>query len=439
MSSIRRNLLVALLSAFALVIAVGAAATYLRARSEANEMFDYHLRQLALSLRDQAFRNAPAPELQPGEEDYDFVIQVWDADGVRLFLSHPHHSLPGQVQLGFSTTETPAGAWRVFATQQRGLTIQVSQPTRVRDHLAATAALRILIPFLLLLPISAVLIWWLVGAGLRPLGRLAHAVSARSPGALEALPEERVPDEVKPLVHALNDLLLRLGHAFATQRAFIADAAHELRTPLTALQLQVQLTERARSEAERTQALADLRHGLLRASHVVQQLLTLARQEPGTSERAFAPVNLDELARLAVAEQLPLAEARNIDLGIGHGDANAIVEGDADALRSLFSNLLDNAIRYTPSGGRVDVDVHRAADSVWLRVCDTGPGIPPDERKRVFDRFYRSEGTSEPGSGLGLAIVKTIADRHRARVALDGSAEGGLVVRVVFPLPGPPA
>ena len=433
MKSIRRSLLIALISSFVLAMAVGGYATYVQARAEANEMFDYHLRQLALSLRDQTFRSALLPELRPGEEAFDFVIQVWDDEGVRLYLSHPHSALPDQARLGFATIQSREGAWRVFAVQQRGQTIQVSQPLSVRDKLAATAALRTLLPFLILMPAFTLLMWIIVGRGLHPLARVTHAVSSRSASSLAPIPEQPVPEEVQPLVHALNDLLLRLQQAFAGQRAFIADAAHELRTPLTALKLQVQLTERARTEQERAEALADLHIGLQRASHVVQQLLTLARQEPGAQVKPFAVVRLDELARQVVADMLALAESRYIDLGVVQCDANAGIEGDADALRTLLSNLVDNAVRYTPEHGKVDVDVVAGNGNVCLQVSDSGPGIPAEERSRVFDRFYRSANATLPGSGLGLAIVRTVADRHDARVELTDAPQGGLRARVVFP------
>lgn len=437
MNSIRRILLIALLSAYAVVMAVAAGATYLRARSEANDMFDYHLRQIALSMRDQAFLGAPLAELLPGDEDFDFVIQVWDTDGASLYLSHPHTALPAQVRIGFSTVETREGSWRVFGVQQRGRTIQASQPMSVRNREAAAVALRTLGPLFILLPAFAALMWLLVGRGLKPLERVARAVSARSPAQLAPIDVARVPQEIQPLVDALNDLLGRLDHAFASQRAFIADAAHELRTPLTALQLQVQLVERARGELERATALADLRQGLQRASHVVHQLLTLARQEPGAAERAFAPVELDQLVRLVVAELLPLAESRRIDLGVTHADLRATVDGDADALRTLTGNLVDNAVRYSPSGGKVDVDLARHGDLVVLQVTDNGPGIPAAERERVFDRFYRSDQAEASGSGLGLAIVDTIAQRHQARIDLDQADGGGLRVRVTFPAAAP--
>jgi two-component system OmpR family sensor kinase len=279
---------------------------------------------------------------------------------------------------------------------------------------------------------------------LRPLDRVAIAVGERSPGALLPVAEAGLPVEVAPLVHALNGLLGRLERALGAQRAFIADAAHELRTPLTAVHLQAQLAERATTEAERAHALAELRAGLARATHLVEQLLTLAREEPGVDDRPFAPVNVTELARHVLAEYAAIANARDVDLGMSEGDVpadDAIVNGDAAGLRAMMSNLIDNAVRYTPAGGRVDVSVHRDGDDVVLAVRDTGPGLPPNERERVFDRFYRVPGiyaAGVHGSGLGLAIVKRVAERHDAVIEVGAGLSGrdgeGLGVKVRIPV-----
>ncbi len=247
------------------------------------------------------------------------------------------------------------------------------------------------------------------------------------------MPEQQAPEEVRPLVGSLNDLLARLGEALAAQKAFIADAAHELRTPIAALQLQAQLAERAENEADRHAALEDLKAGVGRAGRTVQQLLTLARQDPDLAARPFESVALGELARQVVAEHMPLAEATDIDVGLAAADDALTVRGDPAALRVLLGNLVENSLRYTPPGGRVDLSVGGIEDQPVLEVRDTGPGIPEEDQTRVFDRFYRGEATHEPGTGLGLAIVKTIADRHGAKLALRNEASGGLRVKVAFP------
>jgi two-component system OmpR family sensor kinase len=303
----------------------------------------------------------------------------------------------------------------------------------VRQRLAAAAALRTLAPFLVLLPALGLLIWFIVGRGLTPLVAVAGAVKARTPAALHPLPERDLPEEIQPLVTALNDLLARLGRTLAAQRNFVADAAHELRTPLTALRLQVQLAERAQEPVERASAFATLRQGLERATHLVEQLLTLARQEPEAADQPFAPVQLGELVHEVVSALEPLAAARSIDLGVTRNEGGTI-RGARESLRTLVMNLVDNAIRYTPAGGRVDVASYREGARAVLAVTDTGPGVPPEERERVFDRFYRRVGSETSGSGLGLSIVRNIAQRHGAQVMLDsGPAGRGLSVCVVFP------
>jgi two-component system OmpR family sensor kinase len=241
-----------------------------------------------------------------------------------------------------------------------------------------------------------------------------------------------VPDEALPLVRALNDLLTRLHTALKTQRDFIADAAHELRTPLTALQLQAQLIERAADADSRQAAIGDLRAGLERATHLVAQLLTLARAEPGAAVPTPDAVDLALLCRQSVVDHAALADTRRIDLGLADCPANLAITGHADALRTLLDNLVANAVRYTPSGGRVDVRCGSDGTNAWLEVTDNGPGIPQAERERVFDRFYRRAGQSASGSGLGLGIVQAIARQHDAQVTLDDAPDGGLRARVVF-------
>ncbi len=439
MSSLRRQLLLSLIGAFLALFLVVGLATYSTARAEIDEVMDYHLRQFALSLRDQSFGRPNAPIVAP-EEAFDFVIQIWDGRGLRLYVSHPNTALPEFAQFGYASVQAGDATWRVFSVPLLDRVIQVAQPMRVRSTLAARAALATLLPLLAILPLMAGLIWYLVSRGLRPLDRLAKSVGARRPDALQPLPDHGVPDEARPLVEALNGLLARLDQALGAQRAFVADAAHELRTPLAALQLQLQLAERAQDAAERSAALAELRAGLSRATHLVQQLLTLARQEPGgTTASQPVRIALAELARSVLSDHARLADARTIDLGATTLDERAAALAEPAALRTLVANLIDNAIRYTPEGGRVDVSTFVRDGHSWLEVTDTGPGIPPDERERVLDRFYRRPGQPEPGSGLGLAIVKTIADRHGAQLLLDEAPGGGLRVRVGFAGPEPAA
>ena len=437
MNSIKRQLLFGLLGLVLAAVFLGAAAVYRQARAELDELFDYQLRQMALSLRDQAF-GAPVPAVPASvAEDFDFAIQVWSADGVRLYLSSPQVVLPARAQLGFETFVTGEGAWRVFSLQQQGLVFQVAQPMRVREQFAAAAALRTVAPVLLLLPALGLLIWFTVGRGLSPLVSVAAAVQSRTPAALTPLADRDLPQEVRPLVDALNDLLRRLATALEAQRRFVADAAHELRTPLTALSLQLQLAERAAAGAEQGAALAAVKAGLVRATRVVEQLLTLARQEPGAADLPATEIDLSELASEVIAELMPLAESHAIDLGMQRNEPVRVM-GDREALRALLANLVDNAVRYTPERGRVDISTFVAEGGAVIEVTDTGPGIPIGERERVFDRFYRRASSGVSGSGLGLAIVKSVVERHRGRVTLaDGPGGHGLLARVTLPLAAP--
>jgi two-component system, OmpR family, sensor kinase len=431
--SIRARLLAWLFAGVVFIGAAGGGVVYRNALAEADAFFDYHLRQTALILRDEPVEYSVAAQLPANDAAYDFVVQVWTLDGVRVYLSRPHSVLPNVTTLGFSTVTTPEGVWRVYGAQAMTKVIQVAQPMRVRKQQAVDLALKTLRPFALLLPVLGFLIWIAVGRALQPLQRLTTLVKSRRVDALDPLPNERLPEEVRPLVDALNDLLVRLGVALDRERAFMADAAHELRTPLTALHLQMGTLSRAANEAERDDAMGKLSAGMQRAIRLVEQMLSLARQEPRV-ETIRAPVPLADIARDVVAELVPLADAKQIDLGISNSQP-AVVLGDPDALRTLTRNLVDNAVRYTPAGGRVDVSVENGGDGgqTLLTVVDNGPGIPPEERSRVLDRFYRRPGTSPPGSGLGMAIVKAIADTHGATLELDSGPDGtGLAVSVRF-------
>jgi two-component system OmpR family sensor kinase len=433
MTSIRRQLLLWLLSGLALAVVGAGVRIYTQTLAEANELFDYHLTQMAASLPNDAFGPVPPIQSNRSENIDGLVVQIWDRNGLQLYFSQPASKLPQRAELGFSTVETARGSWRVYSALEQNNVVQVAQPMSVRQGLAAGMALRALVPLLLLLPVLGILIWLTVGRGLRPLDEMASALGRRTPDSLDALPHAGLPVEIRPLVQALNDLLARLGRALESQKAFVADAAHELRTPLTAVQLQIQLAERANTDEERKVAFAQLKQGQSRAAHLVQQLLTLARQEPGVAAQPLSAVDLGQVLRLVVSDYAPLAAEKNIDLGISENRQTS-TRGDPDALRVMLGNLVDNAIRYTPPGGRVDVALHLRDGNAVIEVCDTGPGVPEEDRKHVFDRFYRRDTTHAAGSGLGLAIVKSIADRHHAGILLADRAPGpGLRVSIAFP------
>jgi signal transduction histidine kinase len=433
MTSLRSRLLIALLGAVLLAGAIASAATYLSALAEVGEILDEELRQVALSLRDHAVLDVSRLQRGDGDPRQRVVVQIWDLRGATVYLSNTATPLPLTRSPGFATITHEGREWRMFTARSGPQTIQVAQSTAVRTELAAAAALRLLVPLLGVLPVLAALVWLILDRGLAPLARVARAVGARSPTSLDPLPAEGLPDETRPLVDSLNGLLARLGDAFALQRRFAADAAHELRTPLTALTLQIQLAERAQTAEDRADAFAKLKEGVKRATRLVQQLLAMARLEPDAAEKPFAPVALDALAQSVVTELAPVAGARPVTVALVRVEP-VTVSGNEDALRLLVNNLVDNAIRYAPAGGRVEVRAFRGGSDAVLEVADDGPGIPAEERGRVFDRFYRVAGTDAPGSGLGLAIVRQVAGLHHARIELtDGLGGRGLTVRVRLP------
>ena len=439
MSSLRNTLLAWLLGAVALIGLGGAALSYRNALAEANAFFDNHLREAALLLRDQVRGFGTGPRLPQQVPDYDFVVQVWSLDGVRIYLSRPYAVLPGLATLGLSTARTEGGSWRVYGVEADGRVIQVAQPTEVREQRAARLALKTITPFAILVPALALLVAWIVGRSVRPVRKFADALRARRPDDLTPVPLEGLPDEARPMATALNDLLARLDLAIERERAFIADAAHELRTPLTALSLQLQSLASAGATEDRDAAVRNLETGVARAARLIEQLLAVAREQHA-GERERRPLHLDELVRQVVAEWVPLAEAAGIDLGIAEAEV-VRVPAEEDGLRVLLRNLLDNAIRYTPRGGRVDVRVSRTEGRpprAVLSVTDTGPGIPEAERGRVFDRFHRVPGTVAGGSGLGLALVRSVASRHDGHVALE-SGPGGTGLHVIVTVPALPA
>jgi two-component system OmpR family sensor kinase len=287
-------------------------------------------------------------------------------------------------------------------------------------------------PVLLLAPLLMLAVGAVIGGSLAPLARMRRQVAMRAARDLSPLTVEGVPEEVKPLLGELNALFARVQDTLQAQAHFVADAAHELRSPLTALKLQLQAAERARDEDARRAAIAALSAGIERSIALVEQLLALARLE-GKSEQASEAVDLEELARETVSERLPSAHAKQLDLGLATSEPLRVTSS-RESLHLILRNLLDNAIKYTPAGGRVDIAHGRDAEGAWLAVEDSGPGIAESELPRVFDRFYRVPGSEVEGSGLGLAIVRTVAERLGAEVRLARSPGlGGLRAELRLP------
>jgi two-component system OmpR family sensor kinase/two-component system sensor histidine kinase QseC len=431
MNSIRVRVLLALLGMLAVTALVMGGLTYRNVLAETESLFDYQLRQMALSLRDQG-EIAPAQANTLNDEQLDFVVQIWTADGRIIYPPRLRTDLPTRALLGFADIAVQGTTWRTFSVSTGDRVIQVAQPLQTRQRLAADAALRSVAPLFVIAPALALLLWWMAARALAPLQRLTDGVRARDEQSLQPLSVDGLPAEVEPLVGALNALLQRLGDSLVAQRAFVADAAHELRSPLTALKLQMQLLLRAPDDPARADAARALTDGLDRAARLVEQLLTLARAEPGASTAPKVRVDLVELVRAAVAETVPFAAARGTSIELMADATPLPVQGDAAALTALARNLADNAVRYAPPGARVELRVFDDAGVPTLQVDDAGPGIAPADRERVFDRFYRHAAGDEPGTGLGLAIVRSVAERHGASVTLAESPLGGLRVSVRF-------
>jgi signal transduction histidine kinase len=412
-------------------LAVGGA-TYFSVRAEADALFDYQLRQTALSLRDQG-RIARDEAAALADPSLDYLVQIWSVQGLEIYSSRPQgltEALPARAVLGFSDLRLGGQHWRVFSAATPQRVVQVAQPLAVRQKLAALAALRSVVPVALALPLVAAAVWWLIGLSLGPLARVAQAAQDRGATALDALPTAGLPGEVAPLVDAFNGLLGRLSTAFDAQRHFVADAAHELRTPLTALKLQLGLLRDSAPGAEQDAAIERLRGGIDRAVHLVEQLMALARAEPGVAASPQA-LDLADLARQVVVDAQPLADRAGVALQL-EAPAVVPVEADPQALRSAVRNLLDNALQY---GARtVRVQAVKEGGAPVLRVDDDGPGIAPEQRERVFSRFQRGDAAAgRTGSGLGLAIVRAAARQQGAGITLGDAPLGGLRAEIRWP------
>ena len=430
--SLRMRLLVFLLAAIVLAGAVQGALAYRSALDEADALFDYHMQQTALALRSGLPVDAQGlgPGLDLDDENHEFIVQVWTNEGLRIFESAVGAALPQIAVLGFTNVQARGGTYRVFSMQTRSQVIQVAQNMAVRQGMARSLALRTLAPLAFMAPLLVLAVWWGVSRSLAPVERVRRQLAQRQADDLSPVSDAQLPDEVQPLVSELNLLFERVQRAFEAQEHFVADAAHELRSPLAALRLQLQGLQRAGDDTARAAAIERLSAGIDRATRLVEQLLTLARQESGST--ATEPVDLRAIAQLALADVAPAAQARSMDVGLLDSEA-ATVPGNVEALRMLVRNLLDNAIKYTPPGGQVDVQVRADNGHAVLTVEDSGPGIAPEHRERVMQRFVRETAEGAPGSGLGLAIVLAIAQRHGAVVALDSSPRlGGLRVTLRF-------
>jgi two-component system OmpR family sensor kinase len=436
--SLRTNLVLWLTGALGLGIAAVLAATYSFALHQFGAILDQELIQIAqaVHLRED-WRDAG--DVRIAREDVAFAVRAYD-DGGKLYFESGLPALPLEapqtLDPGFTSVESVDGPWRVYTHVVPEGVVQVGQPEAVREALARELALNIVLPLLLLVPVFGLLVGWVLRRGLAPLEHTSQSVGDRDASRLDAIPTGSVPRELLPLVEQINALLARLAVTLEAQRRFIADAAHELRSPVGALALQAQLAERTQHPAARRAAFAELGRGIERTERLVQQLLDLARLEPGVPAAGSATVDVARLAREVVGEFAAQADARGVDLGAEAAEPARLAGNEAE-LRSLLANLVDNALRYAPRESQVTVKVGNAGAAVEIEVVDAGPGIPPAQRNRVLQRFQRLEGDGTSGSGLGLAIVRAIVERHRGEIVLADASPGGvppgLAVRVTLP------
>lgn len=431
MKSIQRQLLWWLSGGILLATSSAGFAIYYQARHEANQLFDYQLQQTALSLP----AHVDTAAIHQNEElEEDILIEVWNPQDKLIYTSNRAFSLPRYKQQGFQTVRAFDEDWRLYIENRRRNFIQIAQPLSVRHELAASLAIRSLAPFFLLVPAMLILVAVIVQRSLAPLEGIAQTLGKRSPTDLQALPDQNLPLELATIVRALNNWLERLDKALSAQRDFIADAAHELRSPLTALKLQLQLTERAKTDAQRLAGFAKLHDRINRAIHLVEQLLTLARHESARNPVADDTTALGELVQEISSDYAATASQKQVGLTTTVPFPDIIVRGNPHSLRILLKNLLENAFNHTPADGGVHLHVCQEQGTPILRVTDSGCGIPAESRQRVFDRFYRCPGDNAPGTGLGLAIVKNIADQHQACISLEDAPSGqGLQISVAFP------
>lgn len=452
--SIRQRLLVYILALTFISWTAIAYSNYSDARHEIGELFDAHLIQSAkvlLSLVDAELYEEKYSEDKENRENiklkeveahlfrhkYEKLLafQIAVNDGNFFFSSAgaPRQPLSGKTS-GFSNNLIEGRKWRVYTLNDPPgfITIRVAEPLSVRNGLINEIAFNLLIPLLIGLPVIFLLIWKSVDIIIKPLDEIAADLQQRGPAQLTPVTSGDVPAEVRPLIDAINRLFQRLEKVLQNERRFTADAAHELRTPLAGLKTQTQIALRTRDTKKREHALQNILKSIDRTSHLVDQLLTLARLEYGPDSIHLENCNLAQLVVDTVDDVLPLAREKNISIDCGNtGTVRAPVHLHAFSL--LIRNLLDNAIRYTGPGGRIDISLSSNDAGVQLQIADSGPGIPPDLRENVFKRFFRANQVPESGSGLGLSIVKQIADLHHARIELGESAYHGLQVDIFIP------
>jgi two-component system OmpR family sensor kinase len=430
-SSLRKQLMAWLLPLYAVAAILACTVTYFMYSKMVSHFMDNQL-QLFADSHSSSGSVTLKPVTEYGIHKGEMVVQVYDRSHRLVTSSFPELGLARQAAPGFSDVTIGDSHWRVYTMQSPDRTVQSAQSLKFRHHLVKAQALQAGLPVALMIPLSGLFLWFGMRPAIRRLELISQAASQQDEHRLSELPAEHAPYEIRPLVHAVNTLLARLRNAFSAQRRFVQDAAHELRTPITAMSLQLENLKSRMPDAAAAGQLTQLEAGLSRTRRLVEQLLRLARQESPRPTDPPVAIQLDRLLKSSIADFMPLADRRSIDLGYA-ADIDATVHANEDELCSLIHNLLDNALRYTPPGGIVDVTLHRDTGVVMVEIADNGPGIPADLLPRVCDRFFRIEGAETEGSGLGLAIAKNAAERNQIGLELNNRVDGsGLIARLRF-------
>jgi two-component system sensor histidine kinase TctE len=452
--SLRHQLVNWLFTPLFLLLLFSTVTGYMAAVSLSNKPYDLVLLERAKLLASRYvmhLENGAANSVEPifSEDVRAFRYSVHDADGRKLassgLLPSPRPVDFNQTQPQLRDTQFKGEKLRlvtlpVIRPNGTAMLVQAAEPVQARLILGRSILGNIVIPQLIFIVIAGVAVWIGLKRGFEPLERLRRAVAARPRNDLRPLDETRAPGEVRPLIQEVNALIARLQAMMDSHRRFIADAAHQLRTPFAGLKAQAELAKREQVSEPVRDALERICVSAQRCSHLVTQLLTLARNEPEARRSAMMEtLDLNRISQAIAAHWAPDALQKNIDIGFEAAEHPFPVKGDEASLRDLIDNLIDNAIRYTPSGGKITVRVGYGSidhSSTWLEVEDNGPGIPLDQRERVFERFHRIPGNNQPGSGLGLAIVQEVVMRHGAQVEIDDGQDGGSLFRIRFPHQG---
>lgn len=435
MCSIRRTLLCWLVPLFLVVGVASAVVSYLTFRHTVSDFMDAQMEQIGASVAVQV--QPVTPPLDSAERIHAlgaYVVQVVDGRGQVVQSAWPVN-VPADLAPGFHDLRLDGKRWRVYVTAARagdGQRVRILQSADFRSHLAAARAGGTVAPIAILMVLATLTLWAVANAISRDVQAIGRKAAQQDEHSIAELPLASVPAEIAPLVESFNALLARLREAFAAQRRFMQDAAHELRTPITAVALQLENVRRDMPQGACAESLLQLQGGVSRAQRTMDQLLRMARREATGPE---APVEIDVQAQVreSIGALIALADQRHIDLGVA-GEVPVppltLTCPRAD-LRNLLDNLIENAVRYTPAGGTVDVRLLREQGRPVIEVVDTGPGIPPDQLGRVFDRFYRVPGNEVAGTGLGLAIAEAAARRCGLRIVLRNRGDrSGLVARV---------